>query len=104
MIVESSRISKKSLLLLLLAGVGLGSFFLFLLLVAIGVFVNGSMTISGDLELELPGIFTALVLWPIFTIIWVLLTWLFSILGLRILGKAWPLKVEFRDSLQKDLN
>lgn len=102
MLVECNRISKKSLLALLLAGVGLGSFFVFLLLVVIGLFVSGSVTLSGEIMAELPGPIEALLLWPIFALVWTLITWLFSILGLWTIGKLFPLKFEFRDSLSND--
>lgn len=79
-----------SLFLLLLAGIGAGSLLVFLLLVLLGLFLPGEMGINAELEFGFPGPVMALIIWPVFTLLWVVLTWLLMLPGLWLLRKLRP--------------
>ncbi len=102
MIVEASRISKTSLLVLLAVGVSIGSLIILLLLGILTDFVIGSATVSGEIEFGLPGVLDAILIWPIFSLLWVLFTWAFCILGLWVYTKWRPLRMKFDDATTSD--
>lgn len=98
MIVETRKISKKSLFVIIFVGIGLGSLFLFLLIASLAFFDLGSLTINAELELGPIDFFFVLLIWPFFALFWIVLTWAILVPGLWVFGKARVLKIDIQDS------
>lgn len=98
MIVETRKISKKSLFAIISIGIGLGSLLLFTLIAFLAFLDLGSLTIDADLELgPIDAVFVLLV-WPFFALFWIVSTWAILALGLWIFGKIGVLKIDILDS------
>lgn len=99
MIINSARISKKSLFRLLLIG-NLFGWMVFFLIAAIGsLFGLEAITISlnGASVTGVPGFILVLITWPVFSLFWATFTWIFSALGLWIYSTRKSLTLELQE-------
>jgi len=104
LIVETRKISKKSLFAIMFAGIGLGSLLLFILIASLAFFDLGSLTINADLELGPINFLFVLLTWPFFALFWIILTWALLVPGLWIFAKTRVIRINFEEAPAASLN
>jgi hypothetical protein len=98
LIVETGKISKKSLFGIIFVEIGLGSLLLFILIASLSFLDLGSLTINADLELGPIDFVFVLLIWPIFAMLWIILTWAILVPGLWVFGRTRVIRIRFQDS------
>jgi len=104
MLIRVQTIGKMSLLKILSVGVGVGSLVIFLVLGVMSAFGVGRISLEGTFTIGDGGFLDTLLFWPLFALVWILITWLFCSLGLWIFGKIKPLSLKLTEAEAPDTN
>lgn len=96
MIVTAEKISKGSYFRLLFTSILLGFFFFFLLCGIAAVFGAQTVSWNGQYVTGVNGLFSAMLMWPFFSLFFSCFLWLFGSFGLWIYSFYKPLRVKFK--------
>lgn len=91
--VVAKKISKGTLFKILLIGLGLGIFAMCLLYGTAAVFGAQTVSWQGRQVTGISGLLIALAMWPVFSVIFTVIIWLYTILGLWIYSFFRPFKL-----------
>ena len=104
MIIETRKISKRSLLKLLLIGIGTTSLVFFTFIGVLAASGAGTVTFNGETYSGIQALSTAFLMWPFFAIAWSLIVWTMLVFGLWIYSKYKPIQIEFNDLEENQRN
>ena len=96
-IVEARKISKASLFKLMLTGASIGLFLLFLLCGIAAIYGYETVSFNDKYITGLWGLITALLMWPIFSLLFTCFGWVVITFGLWIYSFFRDLRVAFRE-------
>lgn len=96
MIIEAQKISKASFFKLLFTAFSIGLFFFFLGCGIAAAFGAQTVSYEGAPITGIKGLIAALIMWPIFSVIFTGFLWLFGVLGLWVFSFFSPLRVKFK--------
>lgn len=100
MIIIAEKISKRSYFKLLFTSLFFGFFFFFLLCGIAAAFGAETVSWNGKLVTGINGLFTAILMWPFFSLFFSCFLWVFGSFGLWLYSLYKPLEVGFKGKVE----
>jgi hypothetical protein len=102
MIITAQKISKRSIFKIYFIGLTGGFFILFLLFGILAIFGADTIKLGEKSITGFMGFVTAILMWPIFSLMFTVLMWLISILGLWLYSLVRPISINLKNVISED--
>jgi hypothetical protein len=102
MIITAQKISKRSIFKIYFIGLTGGFFILFLLFGILAIFGADTIKLGEKSITGFMGFVTAILMWPIFSLMFTVLMWPISILGLWLYSLVRPISINLKNVISED--